>query len=51
VKDFAPNFGEEDDFGCCITATHRLTLPPSPENFDQISAPIPEIMDGSLYNV
>jgi hypothetical protein len=31
-EDFAPNFGDEIT-GCCITTTHRLTLPLSPGNF------------------
>jgi hypothetical protein len=31
-EDFAPNFGNKRT-GCCITTTHRLTLPFSPGNF------------------
>jgi hypothetical protein len=31
-KDFALNFGDKRT-GCCITATHRLTLHFSPGNF------------------
>jgi hypothetical protein len=30
--DFAPNFGNKRT-GCCITITHRFTLPFSPGNF------------------
>jgi hypothetical protein len=31
-EDFAPNLGHKRT-GCCITTTHRLTLPFSPGNF------------------
>jgi hypothetical protein len=31
-EDFAPNFGDKRT-GCCVTTTHRLTLPFSPGNF------------------
>jgi hypothetical protein len=31
-EEFAPNFGNKRT-GCCITITHFLTLPCSPENF------------------
>jgi hypothetical protein len=31
-EDSAPNFGDKR-IGCCMTTTHRLTLPFSPKNF------------------
>jgi hypothetical protein len=45
-EDFSSNFGEKRN-GCCIMITHRRTLALSPG----MAAPVPEIMDGSSYNV